>query len=188
MPKRDFECLLRLPEFIVTEKMDGGNLTMMRDDFYARSTDSKSQPWDSPAKGLWASTAHDIPEGWRVSGESLYARRSVGYESLPAFFLVFGIWDEENTLLDWDSTTEYAELLGLHTVPVLYHGSNATEALATWESGLDTSGSEGFVLRSAGRIPAPEFTKKVAKWVRAGHVQTSDDWRRRDDFALNCLA
>lgn len=187
MPKGDFERLLALPEFVVTEKMDGGNLTMMRDDFYARSTDSKSQPWDSPAKGLWATIAHDIPEGWRVSGESLYARRSVGYESLPAFFLVFGIWDADNTLLDWDATEEYAELLGLHTVPVVYRGSDAAEALSAWAKGQDTSGSEGFVVRSAGRIPATQFTKLVAKWVREDHVQTSDDWRRRDDFAVNRL-
>lgn len=189
MSAADFERLLAMPEFVVTEKMDGGNLTMMRDDFYARSLDSKSQPWDSPAKALWASLRHDIPEGWRVSGESLYARRSVAYDALDAFFLVFGMWDEDGALLDWDTTAEMTELLGLRTVPVLYRGSNSIDALASWQnSGKNENISEGFVLRSAGRIEAHDFNKLVAKWVRPGHVQTSDDWRRRDDFALNGIA
>lgn len=186
MSAADFERFLALPEFVVTEKMDGGNLTMMRGDFYARSVDSKSQPWDSPAKALWASLRHDIPEGWRVSGESLYARRSVAYDSLDSFFLVFGMWDESGTLLDWETTAEMSELLGLKTVPVLYQGSNNIDALASWQNaGKNTDISEGFVMRSAGRIAASDFDKLVAKWVRADHVQTSDDWRRRDDFALN---
>jgi len=189
MSAADFERFLALPEFVVTEKMDGGNLTMMRDDFYARSVDSKSQPWDSPVKALWASLRHDIPEGWRVSGESLYARRSVAYDSLDAFFLVFGMWDESGALLDWETTAEMSELLGLKTVPVLYQGSSNIDALASWQNaGKNTDISEGFVIRSAGRIAASDFNKLVAKWVRPDHVQTPDDWRRRDDFALNGLS
>jgi hypothetical protein len=181
-----YQSFLSLPDYVVTEKMDGGNLTMMSDDFYARSLDSKSQPWDSPAKALWASVRHDIPEGWRVSGESLYARRSVAYASLESIFLVFGMWDDSGDLLDWDSTAEMAELLGLKTVPVLYRGSDAASAIDAWKaSGKDTQTSEGFVMRSAGRIPAGEFGQLVAKWVRPNHVQTSADWRHRDDFALN---
>ena len=29
---------------------------------------------------------------------------------------------------------------------------------------------------------------KVLKWVRAGHVRSADDWRHRDDFAVNEFA
>lgn len=188
MSAADFERLLAMPEFVVTEKMDGGNLTMMQDDFYARSVDSKSQPWDYPAKALWASVRHDIPEGWRVSGESLYARRSVAYGALESFFLVFGMWDESGALLDWETTVEMTKLIGLQTAPVLYRGNSGIDALAAWQAaGKNKDNSEGFVLRSAGRIEARDFATHVAKWVRPNHVQTSADWRHRDDFALNSV-
>jgi hypothetical protein len=35
--------------------------------------------------------------------------------------LVFSIWNEQNAL-SWDETVEWAELLGLFTVPVLWRG------------------------------------------------------------------
>ena len=66
-------------ELVVTEKLDGGNLTFTRDAMYARSPDSGTQPWDRPAKALWAMTAYRIPDDWRVCGESMWARRSIAY-------------------------------------------------------------------------------------------------------------
>lgn len=172
-------------DLVVTEKMDGGNLTFARQAFYSRSLDSGTHSWDTKAKALWAKTRWDIPEGWRISGESLHARRSVGYSNLPDIYLVFGIWDDSNTLLDWDSTVEFAELLGLATVPVLYRGNDYKQAVSVWSSHKDESSSEGFVVRSAGRIPFAEFNQNVAKWVRPNHVTTAANWRHRDDWAEN---
>lgn len=174
-------------DLVVSEKFDGGNLTFGRGDksFFARSLDSGTHSWDTKAKALWAKIRWDIPEGWRISGESLYARRSVAYENLEDIYLVFGIWDETNTLLDWDSMVEYASLLGLSTVSVLYRGSDFKEAVTAWEKVRDTQSSEGFVLRSAGRIAYEEFGTNFAKWVRANHVTTDASWRGRDDWAVN---
>lgn len=175
-------------ELIVTEKMDGGNLTMTRNAFFARSLDSGTHSWDTKAKALWANIRWEIPEGWRISGESLHARRSVGYNNLPDIYLVFGIWDESNTLLDWDRTAEYTELLGLSMVPVLYRGTDYARALNVWSEVKDAENSEGFVVRKADRIPYERFPLDVAKYVRANHVTTSAGWRGRDDWAVNRTA
>lgn len=175
-------------ELVVTEKLDGGNLTFTRDSMYARSLDSGTQPWDRPAKALWAMTAHRIPDDWRVCGESMWARRSIAYGDLPGVFIVFGIWDETNTLLGWDDTVDWAQRLELPVVPVLYRGLSLTEARAAWARQRDPEASEGYVVRTAGRIPAAEFPVKVVKWVRANHVRTGASWRHRDDFAINGFA
>jgi hypothetical protein len=71
---------------------------------------------------------------------------------------------------------------------VLYRGASISEARAAWAARRDAESSEGYVLRSAGRIPAAEFSHKVLKWVRAGHVRTEASWRHRDDFAVNEFA
>ena len=175
-------------ELVVTEKLDGGNLTFTRDAMYGRSPDSGTQPWDRPAKALWAMTAYQIPDDWRVCGESMWARRSIAYSDLPGVFIVFGIWDETDTLLGWDDTVDWARRLELPVVPVLYRGGSLSEARAAWAAQRTPDNSEGFVVRAAGRIAAAEFSHKLLKWVRAEHVRTDDAWRHRDDFAVNEFA
>jgi hypothetical protein len=175
-------------ELVVTEKLDGGNLTFTRDEMHARSLDSGTNPWDRPAKALWAMTAHRIPDDWRVCGESMWARRSIAYRDLPGVFIVFGIWDETDTLLGWDDTVDWAQRLELPVVPVLYRGGSLSEARAAWATQRNAETSEGYVLRAAGRIRASEFSHQVLKWVRPQHVRTEASWRHRDDFAVNEFA
>jgi hypothetical protein len=172
-------------ELVVTEKMDGGNLTWYRDAFHGRSLDSGTHAWDTAARALWAQVRFDIPEGWRISGESMWARRSVPYDDLPGVYIVFGIWDEQQVLRPWDETVEWAQLLGLPTAPVLYRGTDWDAATSAWRQQREEDSSEGFVVRDAGAFPQSEFGLHIAKWVRAGHVRTRDDWRHRDDFATN---
>lgn len=172
-------------ELVVTEKMDGGNVSLYRDHFHARSVDASAQPWDARSRGEWAARAHLIPEGVRLSGESMAARRSVSYEDLPAATLVFGAW-QGSRLLAWEDVVDLAELVGLPTAPLLYRGNDFDGAVAAWAgSGLHEGVSEGFVVRDASACMLEEFPVRVAKWVRAGHVQTDDGWRRRRDYALN---
>jgi hypothetical protein len=133
-------------------------------------------------------TAYRIPDEWRVCGESMWARRSIAYSDLPGVFIVFGIWDETDTLLGWDDTVDWAKRLELPVVPVLYRGGSLTEARAAWAWSRKPESSEGFVIRSAGRIAAADFGMKLVKWVRADHVRTDDAWRHRDDFPVNEFA
>lgn len=39
-------------------------------------------------------------------------------------------------------------------------------------------GPEGFVVRSVGSFPYSCLSEQTAKYVRRGHVQTSDGWLR----------
>ncbi|HEX8346638.1 MAG TPA: RNA ligase family protein, partial [Actinoplanes sp.] len=103
-------------------------------------------------------------------------------------FIVFGIWDETDTLLGWDDTVDWAKRLELPVVPVLYRGGSLSAARSAWARRRDAETSEGFVVRSAGRIPAAEFGLKVLKWVRPQHVRTDATWRHRDDFPVNTFA
>ena len=185
---KDLAHLQSLPDLLLTEKMDGGNLTFYRDYFHGRSLDSGTNAWDTAAKALWASIRFKIPEGWRISGESVYARRSVAYENLPGVYLIFGGWDEENNALDWDTVVELAKEISIPTVPVLYRGSSFEIAKKVWATLKNADTSEGYVLRNAGSFPYSEFSKNVAKYVRENHIRTSDDWRHRDDFTLNGVA
>ncbi len=172
-------------ELVASEKVDGGNLTWSRDHFHGRSIDSGTHAWDTQARQLWATIRNDIPEGWRISGESMYARRSVAYYNLPGVFIVFGIWNENNVLLSWDDMTEWAALFDLPVVPLLYRGKDFKRACSIWAETHDEETSEGFVVRNAGAIAYDDFSMNVTKYVRADHVRTKADWRHRDDFALN---
>ena len=171
---------------VVTEKLDGECSTLYRDYLHARSTDYAPHPSRDRLRALHASIAHDIPDGWRICGENVYAMHSIAYDALPAHFLVFSIWNERNACLSWDETVTWAQLLGLATVPVLYRG--------TWDEGavrmLDGVGKsqlggdrEGYVVRLAGGFHYRAFRRSVAKYVRKDHVQTDDHWKTREMVA-----
>lgn len=172
-------------DLVTTVKMDGGNLTLYSDAFHGRSKDSGTHSWDTYAKQIWSQISFDIPDGWRVSCESMYARRSVAYTDLESPLYIIGIWNERNTLISWSETVEWAAILGLPTVPCIYEGNDFKSATSAWHENFTADNSEGFVVRHAGEIPYELFKKNVAKYVRANHVQTSADWRHRDDFAVN---
>lgn len=159
-------------EIVVTEKMDGENTTMYRDDIHARSLDSRHHPSRAWVKNLHHSIAHLIPEQWRICGENLYARHALGYDDLPSYFMTFLIFDEHDTALSIDETLEWCQLLGLEHVPILYRGPWDERIVRAIE--VDTTRSEGYVVRRAGAFAFEHFGQSVAKWVRPDHVNASD--------------
>ena len=163
-------------EVVVTEKMDGENTSLYRDGLHARSLDSRHHPSRDWVAALHARIAQEIPHGWRICGENLYARHSVGYEALPSYFLAFSVWDQDNRALSWDDTTHWLDLLGLQPVPVLWRGSFDPGVLQRLHRALDPATSEGWVLRSAAGFGHADFAAHVAKWVRAGHVTSERHW------------
>lgn len=170
-------------ELIVTEKMDGENTTMSNSKIHARSVDSASHDSQSWVRSMWSKIQYDIPEGFRLCGENMYAMHSVYYDNLPSYFFLFGVWDN-TTLLSWDETVEWAELFGLETPKVFYRGTSLKDAMNSWD--LDEEQSEGYVVRVAGRIPLRMFSRSVGKFVRANHVRTLDHgWRFRNDYRIN---
>jgi len=172
-------------EIVVTEKLDGENTSMYPDHIHARSLDSKHHPSRTWAKTLHAQIRYDIPQGWRLCGENVYALHSIFYRKLDGYFYVFGIYDDRNYCLSWDDTVEYATMLGLPTVPVLYRGPWDEEKVrACWTGDSVASPGdlqEGYVVRVAAGFPYDAqdegaFSKYTAKYVRAEHVQTDEHW------------
>lgn len=73
-------------EVVVTEKMDGENTSIYCDGIHARSLDSRHHPSRSWVKGLQARIGWQIPEGWRLCGENVYAVHSIRYDDLESYF------------------------------------------------------------------------------------------------------
>jgi hypothetical protein len=172
---------------IVTEKMDGENTSLYRNYTHARSVDGRSHPSRNWVKQFWSRFSADIPEGWRVCGENLYATHSIRYEALPTYFMGFSIWSERNICLAWDDTVEWFELMGITPVPVLYDGPfDETLIRRLWQA-KDWDRREGYVVRLAEAIGYADFRHKVGKFVRHGHVQTVKHWMHGQGLERNGL-
>lgn len=166
-------------EVVVTEKVDGESASIYTDYYHARSLESEQHESRGWIKRLQAEIGYHIPEGWRVCGENMYALHSIAYYDLPSYFLMFSVWNERNICLSWDDTVEYAGVLGLHTVPVLWRGIWDEAVIYKLAASLNTDRQEGLVVRLTDAFPYAAFRRSVAKWVRAGHVTSAHGWKTR---------
>lgn len=167
---------------IVTEKFDGENATLYPDHYHARSLDSRHHPSRDWIKAFHASIKQDIPEGYRICGENMYAKHSIFYDQLPSYFLGFSIWDQYNNCIPWDETVELFELIGIEPVTVLYDGS--WEVFRDGHEFMDQIvadfGKEGYVVRIADQFAGFDFKRYVAKYVRKDHIQTDEHWMQSE--------
>src|SRR5687767_9073161 len=64
---------------VVTEKIDGENTTMYNDYIHARSIDSAHSHHESRSyvKQLHGQIKREIPEGFRIVGENVYAKHAI---------------------------------------------------------------------------------------------------------------
>lgn len=169
---------LESQHFVVTAKLDGENTTMYSDFIHARSLDYAPHPSRNWVKKLHADIGWQIPPGWRVCGENVYAKHSIHYKNLDSYFYVFSVWNDRNTCLSWQDTRDWADLLGLETVPVLFDGIYDELTISKIEPrNFDGDECEGYVVRRASEFHFKEFKKQVAQWVRKDHVQTHAFWR-----------
>lgn len=167
-------------EVVATVKMDGENISMYRDHIHARSLEFRRHESRSWIRAFHAERARHIPEGWRVCGESLFARHSIHYRALPSYFLGFSVWDETNACLPWDETLEYFELLDILPVPTLYRGPYDEQRLRElYSEDYEDEPCEGYVVRRTDGFSYRDFRRCVAKFVRADHVQTDRHWLRQ---------
>jgi hypothetical protein len=162
----------------VTVKMDGETTSLYRNMIHARSTNEMfSHPSRDWIKKMWAEIRYLIPAGWRICGENLYAKHSIHYLNLAAYFLIFSVWDNQNICLSWPDTVKWAKKLGLTTVPVIYQGVYDEKFLKRlYHKKYDGDECEGYVVRLTSAFHYDDFDRSVAKYVRAGHVQTDDHW------------
>ena len=178
--KLDCDRLFQNKQVVVTEKLDGENTTLYADYLHPRSIDSRHHPSRTWVKALQAAIANNIPLGWRICGENLYARHSIAYNNLKSYFYVFSIWDEANNCLSWSDTQEWAAILELELVPVIYRGIWDKQTIVSLAKKLDLNCCEGYVVRNAAQFNFDEFSGNIAKWVRQNHVQTDKHWMHRE--------
>lgn len=165
-------------EVVATIKLDGENTSLYQDHIHARSLDSVHHPSRDWVKGLWGSLKHEIPDGWRICGENVYALHTIPYNNLETYFYVFSIWDNTNTCLSWDETVAYCEMLGLKTVPVIYRGIFDQEKIqSAFPSTHNGDPTEGYVVRLTERFHYDEFENSLAKYVSKSFViEGAEHW------------
>ncbi|MBO9489792.1 RNA ligase family protein [Endozoicomonas sp. G2_1] len=166
---------------VVTEKMDGENTTLYSDFIHARSIDSRFHPSRTWVKALQARIGYNIPAGWRICGENLYAQHSIAYDNLPSYFVAFSAWNENNMCLDWQASKTLFAKLGLEPPKELYTGLWCEKTIR--ELTLDQSKQEGYVVRLADSFHFDQFAQSVAKWVRPNHVSTNKHWMHAEVIA-----
>jgi hypothetical protein len=176
-------CKFSLDNFIgkrviCTVKLDGENTSIYPDHTHARSLDSANHPSRDWLKKFAAEFQHNLPEGFRVCGENLYAKHSIGYDDLESYFYGFSMWDENNICLSWDETVEWFQLLGVTPVQVLYDGIFSEGYIKTLF--VDDGSMEGYVVRLADAFSYEDFGKSVAKFVRKNHVTTGTHWLHQE--------
>lgn len=177
--------LIKSGGVVVTEKLDGEQTTMYSDHIHARSVDGGGHPSRAWVKNLWSTVAHDIPPGWRVCGENMYAKHSIGYDSLESWFYVHSIWNEHNECLNYPETLQWCELLDLLPTPELYQGPwDEAQIKACWTKEVYNE-REGYVIRSSSAFPMREQPYRVLKFARPGHVQTTKHWMHGQQIEVN---
>ena len=178
-------------QIVVTEKLDGGNTCLHEGEVYARST---SVPAVHGSFAMvktyhsWKTTQSEF-EGFAFYGEEMYGVHTLEYDPMrrEETYRLFAVLNlEQNLFLSWDSVEEYAEMLGVKTVPVVYSGTfeNVAEVneffqIERRKPSLIGGEKEGFVMRDALCFPSPMFSTCACKYVRPNHVQTDEHWLRK---------
>lgn len=162
---------------IAFNKLDGENTTMYCDHIHARSVSSAGHPSRDWVRAFHGQMMHDIPDTWRINAENMFAKHSIKYTNLETYIYGFAIWDETNHILDWKSTLEWFELIGITPCPVLYWGVYDRKAIQdAFEAAKKEHEIEGYVIRVDKRFHMRDFRRYVGKYVRAGHIQTTKHW------------
>lgn len=175
---------------VITEKMDGENTTMYSDYMHARSLEYDQHPSRSYAKRVWANkVAGQLPYGWRVCGENLWAKHSIHYVHLLDQFQMFSVWDENNVCLSDHETRIWAGLLGLRMPRTVWFGEWDEKyvrdvMLAEYndyysKTKVKEEAVEGYVVRLADSFEFKDYKTSVAKYVRESHVTTGSHWKHQ---------
>ena len=181
---------------IISEKLDGGSACFTDENVYARShSGSPTHPSFDLAKQYHSQIKHLIGKDTSVFGEWCYAIHSIEYTHLKHCFNMFAVRTDSTTKWwSWDEVCMMAEMLDFPTVPVLFDGvistikkfQNLIETLVKQPSVYGPV-REGVVIRIADSFVVEQeidssenVFKCVSKWVRPGHVQTSEHWSTQE--------
>jgi hypothetical protein len=180
----DISSLLNT-KIIITEKLDGENCGIIKEGVYARSHSTfTTSNWTKEVRQIHSLIQNNLDKGVYLFGENMEGIHSIEYSNLTSYFYLFGIRENE-IWLSWKEIEEYAYILDLKTVPVLFKGIIKTEKelkeliedLIKKPSNLGGD-LEGVVVRKYDEFLNEDFKKYVMKWVRKNHVQTDEHWTK----------
>ncbi len=167
-------------QVVVSIKMDGENTSLYNDYIHARSLNATHHASRNWIKAFHGMIQNDIPEGWRVCGENLFARHSISYDNLLSYFYGFSIWDERNFCRSWNETKQLFRDWSITPVEIFYEGVYDKAAiLKAWEP---LSMNEGFVVRVVNPFHYSNFDKNCAKYVSNKFRRSLDEstfWRNK---------
>jgi hypothetical protein len=181
---KSVESLLGI-DIVISEKLDGENTGITRGGVFARSHAAyTTSPWSIEVRKLHQRIGRDLDEDVFLFGENMEGIHSLEYSNLKSYFYLFAVRDGA-IWIPWINVEEYAYLLDVPTVPILFKGQLQTEKeLKTLVESLVSKPSqlggkiEGVVVRNAGMFHNDHFSENVMKWVRKGHVQTDEHWTK----------
>lgn len=184
---KDIDRLIGVP-VTITEKLDGSNVTLCNGEVYSRAVSSPSQhAWHGMVRKHHAWKTRDLGPDYKICGEDMYAIHSIEYDGFreSETFRVFNILYKD-TWLSFDDRANVCQQLGLLMTPVWQRGAvfNSRQDIDNWLSTSMKIGSrlgpdiEGFVIQIEDAFHQDDFRNCLAKYVRAGHVQTDQHWSR----------
>ena len=188
---KSIDSLINVP-IVLTEKMDGSNVSLEREGCFARThAGPPTHKSFDQLKALHASVKYIIEPGIQIFGELCYAKHSIEYSALPSYFLPFAVrYLQENGEHRWGSWLDvelWAGDIGVSTVPVLFTGKVSSEKelkelveSLMLEPSLCGGIREGVVARIAEGFADEDFSTSVLKCVRKNHVQTSEHWKDQE--------
>ena len=177
-------------EVVISEKADGGNCCLKAEGVFARShgQETSCSSFNYIKNVHFYPNMQDITEqNLSVFGENMYAIHAIEYTNLQDFFYMFHILNHNtDEFMDMDDVTEWAGNHNMLVVPEIYRGTIPSlqwleKFLADELKKPSALGGEreGFVVRVKSAFPADDFSKRVFKYVRKGHVQEdADHWSR----------
>lgn len=189
LSKQEFEENFIDRYLIITEKLDGSNIAMTKDELFARShSGSPSHPSFSYAKRIHAAIGTLIPKGLTAFFEYCYAIHSIEYQKLPSFLFLIAVRnDETGRWSSWEETESFSITIGIPTVPVLFdydlnkennHDLITILNKASADKSFFGPVREGLVVRKDDSFV--DLSCSMAKMVRKDHVQTDDHWLNKE--------
>jgi len=194
LSEKNVEEIFHGSKVIVLEKLDGANACMTREKVYARSHSAEPHrdSWDYLKKRHREELGWRIGEDMAVFGEYLYARHSIKYTELPAYFVVFGVYSKSlDAWYDWKTTKAVAANLDLPYAPEIALGEFESfdwdEMMPEGESKYGDT-REGYVVRKLGGFNNDALIVNMVKCVRENHVRTEElHWRKGGSTETNDL-
>jgi len=175
---------------IMTEKMDGGNSCLDKAKVFARTHEVETfHPSFSKLKALYNEIYYTVDfnfDRYMLFGENMQAIHSIVYDKLDSPFYLFAIFDKkEKKWCSWEQIQFMNIKLKLKIVHVIATRSFKTlKELRDWVNIEMKKKShygdirEGIVFRDPASFKENEFSEKVAKVVRRGHIQSDDHWSK----------